>query len=195
MRRLSGRRHFGHRLPGGGPARRGAPRGRLPRRGQPGADAALRSLRRDRSRARGRGSAAAGLLMRTLYFDCFAGISGDMTLGALVGAGVDAFALKEHLSLLDLQGYEIDFERVERAGISATRAVVRVTEVVGELVTPTGAAIVATLCESFGRVPPMRLLATGYGAGTREYENFPNVLRVLVGESEPEGAGADEGVF
>jgi len=65
--------------------------------------------------------------MRTLYFDCFAGISGDMTLGALVAAGVDAFALKEHLALLDLAGYEISFEQVERSGISATRAIVRVT--------------------------------------------------------------------
>ena len=250
--------------------------------------------------------------MRTLYFDCFAGISGDMTLGALVGASVDAYALKEHLALLDLSGYEISFEQVERAGISATRALVRLTaedqphrhladiseiilrsrlvepvkeravriftrlaeaearvhnvavervhfhevgaldaivdvvgacigfellgverfsasalhvgsgtvemahgrfpvpppavadllrganvystDVVGELVTPTGAAIVATLCESFGPVPPMRLLAAGYGAGAREYENFPNVLRVLVGESEAEGAGAGESV-
>src|SRR6201995_2848823 len=58
------------------------------------------------------------------------------------------------------------------------------TEIVGELVTPTGAAIVATLCESFGPLPSMRIEASGYGAGTREYEKFPNVLRVIVGEME-----------
>lgn len=240
--------------------------------------------------------------MRTLYFDCFAGISGDMTLGALVAAGADARALKGRLALLGLEGYEIDFETVDRSGISATRAVVKVTkdekphrhlrdvlkiiensrleesikeraskiftrlaeaearvhnvavervhfhevgavdaivdvvgacigfellgverfaasalhvgsgtvemehgrfpvpppavaellrgapvystEIRGELVTPTGAAIVATLCESFGPLPSMRVEASGYGAGTREYEKFPNVLRVMVGETE-----------
>jgi hypothetical protein len=260
--------------------------------------------------------------MRTLYFDCFAGISGDMTLGALVAAGADARELKERLSLLDVPGYEIEFEAVDRSGIGATRAVVRLTreekhhrhlsdiekiiggsrlndsvkeralrifgrlaeaearvhnvpvekihfhevgavdaivdvvgacvgfellgverfvssalhvgsgtvemahgrfpvpppavaellrgapvystDVTGELVTPTGAAIVSTVCESFGAMPLMRVEATGYGAGTRQYKNFPNVLRVIVGESEAsaavspsavspsEGSGADE---
>ncbi|HEX8284314.1 MAG TPA: nickel pincer cofactor biosynthesis protein LarC [Pyrinomonadaceae bacterium] len=253
--------------------------------------------------------------MRTLYFDCFAGISGDMTLGALVAAGADARELKERLALLDVPGYEVEFETVDRSGISATRAVVRLTreekhhrhlkdiekiiggsrlddsvkeralkifgrlaeaearvhnvpvnkihfhevgavdaivdvvgacigfellgvgrfvssalhvgsgtvemahgrfpvpppavaellrgapvyatDIKGELVTPTGAAIVATVCESFGPVPRMRVEATGYGAGTREYENFPNVLRVIVGETEDAPAaspseGADE---
>jgi uncharacterized protein (TIGR00299 family) protein len=245
--------------------------------------------------------------MRTLYFDCFAGISGDMTLGALVAAGADARALKERLALLDLDGYGIEFETVDRSGISATRAVVNVTkdekphrhlrdvlriiegsrlgdsvkqraskiftrlaeaearvhnvaiervhfhevgavdaivdvvgacigfellgverfaasalhvgsgmvemehgrfpvpppavaellrgapiystEIRGELVTPTGAAIVATLCESFGPLPQMRVEASGYGAGTREYEKFPNVLRVIVGETVGAGVG------
>jgi hypothetical protein len=250
--------------------------------------------------------------MKTLYFDCFAGISGDMTLGALVAAGADARELMERLALLDVPGYEVDFETVDRSGISATRAVVRLTreekhhrhlkdiekvirdsrlgdsvkgralkifgrlaeaearvhnvpverihfhevgavdaivdvvgacigfellgverfassalhvgsgtvemahgrfpvpppavaellrdvpiystDIRGELVTPTGAAIVATLCEWFGAMPLMRVGATGYGAGTREYENFPNVLRVIVGEAEASAtAGAGEG--
>jgi uncharacterized protein (TIGR00299 family) protein len=240
--------------------------------------------------------------LRTLYFDCFAGISGDMTLGALVDAGADARALTERLKLLGVEGYEIGFEKVDRSGISATRATVRLTreekqhrhlshiekiikdsrlndsvkeralkifrrlgegearvhnvpverihfhevgavdaivdvvgaciafellgverfvaspmhvgsgtvemehgrfpvpppavaellrgapiystDIVGELVTPTGAAIVTTVCESFGPMPLMRVEATGYGAGGREYKNFPNVLRVLVGESD-----------
>jgi uncharacterized protein (TIGR00299 family) protein len=241
--------------------------------------------------------------MRTLYFDCFAGISGDMTLGALVGAGADERELVGQLALLDVPGYELGFERVDRSGIGAVRAVVRAreekkhrhladiermidrsrlgarvkerasrifrrlaeaearvhnvaverihfhevgaldsivdvvgacvgfellgverfvcsplhvgsgtvemehgrfpvpppavaellkgapiysTEVRGELVTPTGAAVVSTLCEGFGPLPPMRVEATGYGAGSRDYEKFPNVLRVFVGESADE---------
>ena len=243
--------------------------------------------------------------MRTLYFDCFAGISGDMTLGALVDAGADARELTGRLTLLGVEGFEISFEKVDRSGISATRAFVRLTkeekkhrhlshiekiigdsrlgdsvkeralkifrrlgeaearvhdvpverihfhevgavdaivdvvgacicfellgverfvasalhvgsgtvemehgrfpvpppavaellkgapvystDIVGELVTPTGAAIVATVCEGFGALPRMSVEATGYGAGGREYKNFPNVLRVLLGESDKAG--------
>jgi uncharacterized protein (TIGR00299 family) protein len=243
--------------------------------------------------------------LKTLYFDCFAGISGDMTLGALVDAGADARELTERLTLLGVDGYEIGFEKVDRSGISATRAVVRLTreekqhrhlshiekiigdsrlndsvkaralkifrrlgeaearvhdvpverihfhevgavdaivdvvgacicfellgverfaasalhvgsgtvemahgrfpvpppavaellrgapvystDIVGELVTPTGAAMVATVCEEFGALPRMRVEATGYGAGGREYKNFPNVLRVLLGDSDQAG--------
>ena len=247
--------------------------------------------------------------MRTLYFDCFAGISGDMTLGALVGAGVDPHALKENLALLGVEGFEVTFDAADRSGISAVRAHVRVehephqhrhlsdilkiidgsrlsagvkegaskifrrlaeaearvhnvpverihfhevgaldaivdvvgacigfellgierfvcsplhvgsgtvemehgrfpvpppavaellrdapiysTDIKGELVTPTGAAIVASVCESFGPLPLMRVSGTGYGAGKREYQNFPNVLRLIVGETE-EAEGEDE---
>jgi hypothetical protein len=56
------------------------------------------------------------------------------------------------------------------------------TEVKGELVTPTGAAILTSLCSSYAGMPPMRVECTGYGAGSRE-RTFPNVLRVFIGES------------
>ena len=51
-----------------------------------------------------------------------------------------------------------------------------------ELTTPTGAAILATLATSFGAVPPMRILAQGFGAGDKDFPMQANVLRVLVGE-------------
>ncbi|HAH87796.1 MAG TPA: TIGR00299 family protein, partial [Armatimonadetes bacterium] len=53
----------------------------------------------------------------------------------------------------------------------------------GELVTPTGAAIVKTLAHSFGHMPQMRVQNTGYGAGNTEFP-FPNLLRVFVGETD-----------
>ena len=53
-----------------------------------------------------------------------------------------------------------------------------------ELVTPTGALIVTSYAESFGGIPPMRLDKVGYGAGSRDLPDTPNVLRVLVGEAD-----------
>ena len=237
--------------------------------------------------------------MKTLYFDCFAGASGDMILGAMVAAGVDARALGEQLALLGVQGFAVEFVTVNRSGLSATHARVQTapehahrhlsdivkiidasrltesvkqrakkiftrlaqaeahvhnepvdhvhfhevgaldaivdvvgaaicfellgidrfvcsplhvgsgtvdmghgrfpvpppavtellkgapvyaTDIKGELVTPTGAAIITTVCDEFGALPRMKLEASGYGAGTREYKKFPNVLRVIIGE-------------
>jgi pyridinium-3,5-bisthiocarboxylic acid mononucleotide nickel chelatase len=239
--------------------------------------------------------------MKTLYFDCFAGASGDMILGAMIAAGVKPQELMDQLALLNVQGYTIEFQTVDKSGISATYARVQTphehahrhlkdilkiindsqlstvvkdraasvfsrlaeaearvhnqpvesihfhevggldaiidvvgaaicfdlagierfvcsplhvgsgwvdmdhgsfpvpppavaellkgapvysTDIKGELVTPTGAAIIATVCNEYGPLPDMELQQTGYGAGTRQYEKFPNVLRVLIGESE-----------
>lgn len=239
--------------------------------------------------------------MRAIYFDCFAGVSGDMTIGAQLDLGVDLESLKEQLSSLELGGYEINSRRVQRSGISATKFDVEVDlraqaarslteirsiilssslsdltksrsiavferladaearvhgttpdkvhfhevgavdsivdtvgamigfdllgvdrffcsalrvgsglvdtehgrlpipapataellrgkpiyagEIEGEFVTPTGAAIVATLCEEFGALPPMSITSVGYGAGSRDPKNFPNALRLLFGET------------
>jgi uncharacterized protein (TIGR00299 family) protein len=243
--------------------------------------------------------------MKTLYFDCFAGASGDMILGALVAAGVDPNYLREQLSLLNVEGFSIGFETVNRSGLSATYARVETvhehkhrhlsdikqimegsrlsdsvkqrsiqiftrlaeaearvhnepvehvhfhevgaldaivdvvgaaicfdhlqidrfvsstlhvgsgmvemahgrfpipppavtellkgvpfysTDIKGELLTPTGAAIITTVCEDYGPIPQMTAANTGYGAGTREYKDFPNVLRVMIGETESHAA-------
>lgn len=248
--------------------------------------------------------------MKTLYFDCFAGASGDMILGAMIAAGVEPEAFKRQLSLLGVDGYTIDFETVDRSGISATYARVQTahehahrhlsdilkiiydsrlsddvkeraakifsrlaaaeahvhnvpvekvhfhevgaldaiidvvgaaicfellgierfvssplhvgsgtvemdhgrfpmpppavaellkevpfysTDIVGELVTPTGAAIITTVCADYGPIPQMKLEQTGYGAGTRQYEKFPNTLRVLIGEDQSSGTANSTG--
>jgi len=52
-----------------------------------------------------------------------------------------------------------------------------------ELTTPTGAAIASTLASGFGAMPPMRIAAQGFGAGTKEFPGMANVLRVLIGET------------
>ena len=51
-----------------------------------------------------------------------------------------------------------------------------------ELTTPTGAALAVTLASGFGPLPPMKISAIGHGAGDRNFESQPNVLRVLLGE-------------
>ena len=53
-----------------------------------------------------------------------------------------------------------------------------------ELVTPTGAALLRALAPTFGVQPAMRVDSVGYGAGTRNPEGFPNVLRLSVGEAD-----------
>jgi pyridinium-3,5-bisthiocarboxylic acid mononucleotide nickel chelatase len=52
-----------------------------------------------------------------------------------------------------------------------------------ELVTPTGALLVTGYAQEFGGPPAMRLDTVGYGAGSRDFPDTPNVLRVMVGEA------------
>ncbi len=52
-----------------------------------------------------------------------------------------------------------------------------------ELVTPTGAAIMKTLATRFASFPPMKIEKAGYGAGTRDFHEHPNVLRLTIGEA------------
>jgi pyridinium-3,5-bisthiocarboxylic acid mononucleotide nickel chelatase len=244
--------------------------------------------------------------MRTLYFDCFAGASGNMILGALIALGVDRSELISKLELLDIPGFELEITEVDRSGISATHVDVKVphehvhrhlhniekiidesrlsqtvkdraklifgrlaqteakihgidvqkvhfhevgamdaivdvvgacigfemlgierfacskihvgsgfakmahgtfpvpppavaelltgipiysTEIEGELITPTGAAIISVLCDSYGVISNVTPEKISYGAGSREYKDFPNVLRLILGD----GAETDRG--
>jgi pyridinium-3,5-bisthiocarboxylic acid mononucleotide nickel chelatase len=64
----------------------------------------------------------------------------------------------------------------------------------GELCTPTGAAILAAIATGWGPLPPMVIASGGYGAGTRDTTDHPNVVRVVTGElvsaPQPWQAGA-----
>lgn len=51
-----------------------------------------------------------------------------------------------------------------------------------ELTTPTGAAIVSTLASGFGPMPPVSIQSLGYGAGTKDFKDRANVLRITIGE-------------
>src|SRR5215510_6601322 len=68
------------------------------------------------------------------------------------------------------------------------------TGVRAELVTPTGAAILTTLAASAGRMPALTVEAVGYGAGTMDLPDTPNVLRCFLGQT-PAGPAADETVL
>src|SRR5919201_3757838 len=63
--------------------------------------------------------------MRIAYFDCFAGASGDMILGALVDAGLSLDVLREQLALLQLPGWELSTQQVVKHGLRATKLDVR----------------------------------------------------------------------
>jgi pyridinium-3,5-bisthiocarboxylic acid mononucleotide nickel chelatase len=245
--------------------------------------------------------------MKMLYFDCFSGISGDMTIGALLDLGIELDYLRSELRKLPVEGYELQASRVIRSNISAMKfdvlvgdahdhhghhhhghhhhkasgilsmirqsnlnpnakriadaiftklaisegkvhhippedvefhevgAVDSIVDTVGaaigfdalgverfvcspinvgsgfihcqhgvypvpapatadllrsatiyskhaetELVTPTGAAILAAVVDEFGLLEGAAVEQIGYGAGTKQFQNFPNCLRLMV---------------
>ena len=63
--------------------------------------------------------------MKCAYFDCFSGIGGDMTLGALLDAGVSVGQLRSELQSLNVPGWELAAEKVWKNGLAATFAKVR----------------------------------------------------------------------
>lgn len=239
--------------------------------------------------------------MKTAYFDCFSGVSGDMILGAMVDAGLEIPRLKMRLNQLSVKGFELKTRSARRGPFVGTKVDVHLepqkqksweireleniirrsrlddttkktagailerwvkaeikahgsakglrfqsemamdllVDIVGcvlglslmgidevmasplnlgsgfvnvhggkvpvpapttaelvrgfsvytsgpqqELTTPTGAAIITTLVTASGSFPEMRLQKIGYGAGSREFPNWPNMLRMMVGETE-----------
>lgn len=244
--------------------------------------------------------------MKILYLDCFSGISGDMTLGALVDAGADRHYIEEELRKIQVEPFTLEWKRVNKRGISALKldvlldphtppkhhrhyseivsiieqagfsertvklslaifekiaiaeakihdipidrvhfhevgAIDSIADVVGvalavdslgiekilssavplgsgtvhcdhgiypvpapatlemmrglpiaptayslEMTTPTGAGIIAGVVDEFAKgLPPMIVESIGYGAGTRDLPNQPNVLRAVVGQADP----------
>lgn len=66
--------------------------------------------------------------MKIAYFDCFSGISGDMTVGALLDAGLKIETLEKELKKLGLSGYQLEVNKVTKKGISATKFKVKIKE-------------------------------------------------------------------
>ncbi len=263
--------------------------------GDPRRSAALRTVKGD--------------MRKVAYFDCFAGVSGDMILGALLDAGLRLDALRGALRGLPLRGWRLEARRVRREGLAGTRASVTivagagktlhglepilrlvrrsrlpapvrrsaeetfhllaraesrvhgvrlaeahfhevgavdsVVDVLGalaglqllgvdevrasalpwnggmvrcahgllpvpapatvellrglpvaphpspgEMVTPTGIAILRAVAAGFGACPAMTVVRVGYGAGEKRFHGVPNLLRLVLGEAEGgDGAG------
>jgi uncharacterized protein (TIGR00299 family) protein len=70
--------------------------------------------------------------MKIAYFDCFAGVSGDMLLGALVDAGASLEQLNNKLAGLELEGFELVSRAVQRAGLRAVKVDVVVADTISE---------------------------------------------------------------
>ena len=64
--------------------------------------------------------------LRTAYFDCYSGISGDMILGALVDLGVDIKDIRKALKGIELKGYKLQAKKIQRNGLACTQITVAI---------------------------------------------------------------------
>src|SRR5947208_3156892 len=108
-----------------------------------------------------------------------------MIVGALADAGADRDAIARSIHSLDAgatvtTGHGLLPVPAPATARLLTNAPVYARGPAMELTTPTGAAVAATLASSFGVLPPMKIGCTGYGAGTRDFPEQANVLRVIV---------------
>src|SRR5439155_175119 len=127
---------------------------------------------------------------RTLaWFHCFSGIAGDMALGSLIDAGADLDEVRGLLQRLPVGGWVLEAVALLRGAPTYGR------DVNVELVTPTGAALLAALAVGYGPLPPMTIAATGFGAGSRDLDGLPNTTQVVLGEATSGGLepGRDDG--
>src|SRR2546427_828067 len=147
--------------------------------------------------------------MRIAIFDPSAGVSGDMTLGALLSLGVPASWLEQLPARLGLAGVGVTIRDTRRCGVAAkqveaehgrlpvpapaTALLLEGVEIAsggpveGEATTPTGAALLRVL--SAGAPPARwRLVRSGWGAGQRDPKHYANALRLLVAEHAAEVA-------
>jgi len=137
-----------------------------------------------------------GVLVEQVHFHEVGAVDAIVDIvGACVGfelLGIEEFAC----SALNVGGGRVQTEHgVLPVPAPATADMLRQsptysTGIERELVTPTGAALIAGLVTRFGPMPPMTASAIGYGAGTAELVEQPNVLRLFVGESVAQEAGA-----
>jgi uncharacterized protein (TIGR00299 family) protein len=113
-------------------------------------------------------------------------------------AGIHAFGIEKwHCSPLNVGGGMVDCAHGRfPVPAPATADLLRdlptySAHIEKELVTPTGAALIRALAPTFGPQPAMRVQHIGYGAGTRNPKDFPNVLRLSIGESNQPATSPD----
>src|SRR5438093_3542903 len=126
-----------------------------------------------------------GLAVRVAHFDCSSGISGDI-VGSAIGLdllGVDKFTSRSvPTGTGTVQGAH-GVMPVPAPGTAALLKGVPIapSDIPFELTTPTGAAILTTVVSEWVESPRLTLERIGHGAGTRDFPDRPNILRLLVG--------------